>query len=308
MTRPRNKRSTVKAYGDAMGPLGFAMKGSVAKSVEALLVGQSRDMRDAFKCDVDGQTVEGYARIVKAPAAIDLSEDERSDISLITTGSVDRDREVVLASGGSFKAFLKNPVVTWAHDYRALPVGRAMFVQRQKSDNPNKDGWLAKTQYHVKPDGFTGDWFADAVWALVKAKSLNGKSIGFIPLEGRQPTPDDVKKRPDYAAVEWIISKWEGLEYAVAPIPANADALVTAVSKCRESGLVIPDEALEHVGLYVPGAPCSLVELLNTQDDDDETTEQADVNELAERARCTQSQARARSVQRIRLELLRGSR
>lgn len=241
-----------KAYGDAEGPFGFPLKSVLAKEADDALKEQSTEMYEAFSAEVDGSVVQGYLRLGKAPAAFELKEDERADVSLITTASLDRDFEVVLPGGGDMSAYRRSMVVTFAHDYKSLPVGRSLWLKRNKDSNPSLDGWLAKTKYASAPEGWTSEWFPDAVWHMVKNLYLKGKSIGLIPIEGRKPSEDDIKARPELSAAGWIVSKWKMLEYAVAPVQSNIDALVQGVSKCMADGIHFPEESIERLGLVMP--------------------------------------------------------
>lgn len=244
-------KSIKKYYGKAEGPLGFPMHDRTAQALDDLLKRQPKEIREQFRSVIGNQSVDGYCRVWKAPAATDLKPEERADVSLITTASVDRDLEVVLPQGGDLRQFRQNPVVTWAHNYHALPVGRAMWIQREKHDDPRKDGFSAKTQYTVRPEGWGGDWFADAVWSMVQSGELRGKSIGFLPMDGRVPKEEDLKARPELAKVRFIISKWVLLEFAVAPVPSNPDALVQAAAKCKQFGIALPQPMLDASGLTI---------------------------------------------------------
>lgn len=252
-----------KAYGDCTGPLGFPMASGVAKEVEQILKDLPDDCRE-IKTDVqmpDGsiQTVEGYGRALKVPSKVNLEKDERADISLITSDAVDRDREVMYPKGGNFKQFRKNPVVTFAHDYGSLPVGRSLWVKRVKPEGgKGADGWLAKTRYTSKPGDWPEAWFPDAVWHFVQTGDLPGKSIGFIPMEVRKPNEDEVKNRPELAEVSFVIPKWLALEYAVAPVQSNPEALVQNVAKAKSKGVTVPDQLLEAFGLYLCEEPETL--------------------------------------------------
>jgi len=115
-----------------------------------------------------------------------------------------------------------------------------------------KKGWLAKTQYTTKPDGWQGDWFPDAVWHMVKVGDLRGKSVGFIPTEMSPPDEKEIIKRPELAGVGMMIRQWKVLEYAVAPVQSNPDAMVVAVGKALDMGLVIPECIMAEAGIYVP--------------------------------------------------------
>src|ERR1700674_5541350 len=61
-----------------------------------------------------------YRRLAMEPSDFQLDVDSRSDISVITTESVDRDDEVVISAGAILEDYKRNPVVTWAHNYEAL--------------------------------------------------------------------------------------------------------------------------------------------------------------------------------------------
>jgi hypothetical protein len=228
-----------QAYGTAEGPFGFPMPDEIAKAVDALL-----------KTATPEAKAKGYQHCVKLASGMDFVDGERADISFITTETKDRDNEVVMAKGGDFSQFVKNANVTWCHQYDQLPIGRCMWLSLDKS--AALGGIKAKTQYHTKPDGWQSDWFADAVWHLVKQGALPGKSIGFMPLDCGSPRTEEVKAMPALAGVGCVHRKWVLLEYAVAPVQCNPDATVVAVSKAMAGGIAIPDMLLAELGMYVP--------------------------------------------------------
>lgn len=213
------------------GPLGFPMLDEDARELDDLLDKQP-----------DGSEWE-YRRAFQSKASTEIVTGERADISVITSDVLDRDREVVIPTGVNLGQFRKNPVVTFAHRYDDLPVGRAAWIRTDRAANTIR----AKTLYSTRPVEWQGDWFVDAVWHLVQAGDLRGKSIGFLPLEGRSPTPDDLKARPELADARFIFSKVLLLEYAIAPVQSNQEALVEVVSK----GLV-DKKTLAALGLEVP--------------------------------------------------------
>lgn len=242
----------VKQYGDCIGPLGFQMPSALAKAIERILKTQPADAKSAFRAEVNGESVEGYCRSFKSIQPIETNAGERSETSLVTTASLDRDFEVLDPKGAEWNQFKKNPVVTFAHDYRSLPVGRAAWVKRQSDKDPNKDGWLAKTVYASKPDGWSGDWTPDAIWHLIQSGFLGGKSIGFIPTRYREIEEADIKKRPELAAATWVIEKYVVIEYAVAPVQSNPDALVAEIGKMKTKGLVLTDDIMDACGIVIP--------------------------------------------------------
>jgi len=232
------KYNSTKAYGDCEGPFGFPMPSALAKEVEAIAKTLPKEIRDI-----------GYQkRVTIAPQ--DIAKGERADISLITSDAVDRDFEVMIPKGGDWSQFKRNPVVTFAHSYDQLPVGRALWVKPVKDDK--QAGWLAKTQYTERPEDWKDAWFPDAVWHFVKSGDLPGKSIGFLPMDGSPPEEKEIKARPELASVRFVIRKWLAFEYAAAPVQSNPDAIVVAVGKAKEAGLEIPSVIFEEMGLVIP--------------------------------------------------------
>jgi len=217
------------------GPLGFPMREESARELGELIKTLPKD------------SLHEYRRKSVTTKTLTTDEQDRTDKSFITTDSPDRDGEVVLPGGGDFTQFRKNPVVTFAHRYDELPIGRALWLKRDEQNG--RAGILAKTQYATKPkDWGSAPWLPSAVWALVQQGILKGKSIGFLPVEVRPPSKQELSARPDWANVRLIIAKWLLLEYAVAPVPSNPDALVQSIGK----GLAVPDSLLEAMGMMIP--------------------------------------------------------
>jgi len=149
----------------------------------------------------------------------------RTVVARISTTSIDRDGEVLLPSGIDLKDFRKNPVVLLNHDQGGLPVGRALSVKRQS------DGIIAEVQFAERPTGHPSsvEWIPDTIFNLFQQGILKAFSVGFIPLEMREPTDRDFKKFGD--DVRNVISKWSLLEFSVVNVPSNQDSLVLQVAK-----------------------------------------------------------------------------
>ena len=160
-------------------------------------------------------------------ATLTVNDGERSVVASITTNSLDRDGEVLIPQGCDATDFLKSPTVFFNHDYEK-PIGRCTDIRRE----PNS--LIAKTRFATKPEDHTGEWLPDTVLSLFQQGVLSGFSVGFVPIESRRPSKKDRTQFGD--RVVRVYSKWKLLEYSVAPLPANQDALVTAVSK----GLIEP--------------------------------------------------------------------
>jgi phage head maturation protease len=187
------------------GPFGLPFKEEIARQVEATLKAHPN---------------KGDA-ILKLSGSADVTvENDRMEVSKITTEAVDRDREVVVAKGIDLTAFQSNPVVLLNHDWQSLPLGKALWVKSHGA------GLTAKTQYAKRPAEHGGEWLPDSVYSLIKQDMLPGKSIGFIPLEARPPEKAEIAARPELKDVRRIIPKSILLEYSVVGVPSNPEALV----------------------------------------------------------------------------------
>jgi hypothetical protein len=231
-------------YGDSEGPLGFPMRSDAAKNVAQIIAGLPSDCKELI--------ADGPLRSVKLATAMDFSEGERADISFVTTDSVDRDGEVMMSKGGNWSEFTRNPIVTFAHKYDQLPVGRSLWLKHEERNG--RTGWLAKTAYIERPTDWpaAAPWTPDAIWHYVRNRFLPGKSIGFIPQLVHAPTTKEIEARPEMAKVRRIIDKWLVLEYAIAPVQSNPDALVMATAKARKEGMLISEALLADFGLIIP--------------------------------------------------------
>lgn len=138
---------------------------------------------------------------------IQVDDAARCMTFIISTGTVDRDGDVIDPKGWQFANYLKNPVVLFGHDYYGLPVAKT-------TDLSVVDGnVIAKTEFPAKG---TYD-FADTCYDMLKGGFLNATSVGFQPL-----LHEEAKDRKGYN-----ITKQELLEFSIVPIPSNPDALVS---------------------------------------------------------------------------------
>ena len=143
---------------------------------------------------------------------------ERSVLFTISKEVVDRDGDILRASGVDFSNYMKNPVFLSFHNSREFPLGKVtkFWVEgnevkaivyfptlEELSTDPNNASEKAK--------------LVDFTYHCYKTGMLNAVSVGFIP-------------------IEWIetdngydILKWELLEFSAVAVPANQDAIAEAV-------------------------------------------------------------------------------
>ena len=164
---------------------------------------------------------------------------ERSAIHIITSAHCDRDGEIILPKGISFKNYNANgKPVLWGHDYHSLPVGKNLWTKYDKATN----SIIAKTQF-AKHDK------AEQIYQHMKEFPLSC-SIGFIPKSSvdkfdfkKMDTKDWEISEEELNKASRVYIEAELLEYSIVPIPSNPQACQIAVAK----GLLSPDD-FESIG------------------------------------------------------------
>ena len=163
-----------------------------------------------------------------------ITEDlgDRSVQFTISKEVVDRDGDILRASGVDFTNYMKNPVFLSFHNSREFPLGKVekFWVEgntvkaivyfptiEELSSNPEQASEKAK--------------LVDFTYHCYKTGMLNAVSVGFIAkdLEPNKPTGG------------YIIKDWELLEFSAVAVPANQDAIAQAVKSFGEEGKNIVD-------------------------------------------------------------------
>ncbi len=212
----------------------------ITKRVSAKSIGLPKWAKDAMK---DHGLNEDEAQVIRkgiSPEDTKFKDGERSSVDYITTKAVDRDGDIVVPNGAILDHYRSNPVVLFGHDYKALPIGKSLWIKIDEK------GLISKTQYasaKANPK-------ADQIWNYRKEGFPMAKSIGFIPLEavGREDFDTlDLKalglEEKDLEGANTVFPKWLMLEYSDVPVPSNPEALELAISK----GIITMDEAKEAV-------------------------------------------------------------
>lgn len=162
-------------------------------------------------------------------------------VATITTDSVDRDGEVVVPGGMYSRDYERNPVLLYEHDPKQ-PIGKMLGMKRKERSIE------AEFALAPRPANHEGEWLPDTVASLMEFGALNTMSIGFMGTEARPATKADAEKYGP--GCKRVYGKWKLLEVSVVSVPANQDAIVTAVRK----GLVTA-AAVKGFGVTVPAAP-----------------------------------------------------
>ena len=138
--------------------------------------------------------------------------------AMISTEDVDRDGDIMKATGASISDYMKNPVVLFGHNYRdaTAVVGKALSIEKI-------DGQGIKARWQFADKETSED--ADLVRRLWAGGFLNATSIGFIPEEWEKRETDEGEELERGR----VYTEWELLEFSIVPVPANQSALRLAV-------------------------------------------------------------------------------
>jgi hypothetical protein len=150
----------------------------------------------------------------------------------ITCPTIDEDGDVILPRGADISRFKDSSCVFLVHQYSGTDVmGRCMGMTMQD------DGIIATTRFSPRPPSLPAEqeWLPDTILWLYNVGDIKGWSIGFSILDARNPTKQDREKYgPE---LQRVITRWRMLEYSVAPLPANGDALTLSVKGILSSRL-----------------------------------------------------------------------
>lgn len=159
---------------------------------------------------------------------------------VISTGTLDRDDDVIDSSGWDVENYKKNPVVLFGHDYRSLPVAKAMEIGVEDDALVAVDRFTPK---EIHPFGYM-------VYELVRGKFLRAASVGFKPT---LYVFNDEHKGYDF-------SEQELLEHSIVPVPSNPEALMAASAcgidmapmKSWAEKILDDDPEKDRVALWLP--------------------------------------------------------
>lgn len=145
-----------------------------------------------------------------------LKNDARPLTVVASDESVDRYGDVVRQDGWDLRAYRRNPVFLWAHDYTRTPIGRSDWV--------GVDGTrlLATVSFAPTP-------FAQEVETLYRQRYLRAVSVGFRARafafrKNAEGKPEGI----EYTAQELV-------EVSAVPVPANPQALARALDGAIEA-------------------------------------------------------------------------
>lgn len=164
---------------------------------------------------------------------------------LASDETVDRDNDIILASGWDTKNWLNTGALLYGHNYDSLPVGTAHGAE-VVGDKLYVYSKLAKKG--------TSEWH-DAIRSLIAQKILKGVSVGF---KATDFEPNSYGGR--------TFKKQELLELSLTPIPSNPNAklLVKDYSKEIQDKLVVQEKQEETQDVELAATFLELVKNLKS--------------------------------------------
>ena len=150
-----------------------------------------------------------------------------------TSEAVDRDGDIIRASGWDFKNYQKNPVILWGHDYSLPPLGAAFRIVKRRLDNNPIEFHIQFASKGINP-------FADMILELFNEKIMNASSVGFLPFEMSQVEQADIEDTLYANRPGTNFTKQELLELSMVSVPANPSAtqvVENAVKNLSRNGM-----------------------------------------------------------------------
>ena len=149
-----------------------------------------------------------------------ITEDlgDRSVQFTISKEVVDRDGDILRASGCDFTNYMKNPVFLSFHNSREFPLGKVTKFWVEGNSVKAIVYFPTLEELSTDPNNVSEKArLCDFAYCCYKTGMLNAVSVGFIPLEW-------IETENGYD-----ILKWELLEFSAVAVPANQDAIAQAV-------------------------------------------------------------------------------
>lgn len=149
--------------------------------------------------------------VARAVGAVDNS---RTVSFVLSTSAEDRAGDTIDQNGWMLDSYKANPVVLWAHNSSAPPIGRCSNL-RLTNRGLEADVTFATAEEYA---------FADTVFKLVKGRFINAGSVGFMAHKYSARYDD----KSNFQGISF--EQQELTEFSICPVPMNSEALCVARS------------------------------------------------------------------------------
>lgn len=175
------------------------------------------------------------------PAA-DIKTDARKMVAhvVVSTPTLDRERDVMVPKGCRTKSHQKNPIVLLNHQKNLPGIAKSMdpdgnYTVKVTDDEVRASNWFDQ-----------GSKMAVQAFRAVESGALGGISPGFLTVPN---AVHKIKANDGHAA--FMYTEWDLLEISHCPIGMNPDAVVLAIEKGFGGEALVP-ELKELLLPYVP--------------------------------------------------------
>jgi HK97 family phage prohead protease len=190
-------------------------------------VATHRIVRAAVPCSI---TRAGRDKVVR----VDGRDEEYDLVIHASTGRVARDGGIIPVSAWERRldAYLRNPVVLWAHQDSGpdgLPIGRAVKTELDKKAGVLRQ-WI---RFHRETP------LSQQVARLFEIGDLNAWSVGFRVHQEREPNEEErAQAQREGYEVRWVAEDAELFEVSAVPVPADiyATTVERSISRARRRG------------------------------------------------------------------------
>lgn len=187
-------------------------------------------------------------------------KEDRTIVAIGSTEDIDRAKEVIEINAWNIDNYLKNPVILLNHNPDSLPIGKALWVKKDKR------GLLFKIQ-------FADTTIGNEVYKLYKDGIMNTFSVGFKPKKATR-NMDGVR----------VFEDVELLELSCVTIPCNPNAVVLEKSYMNEIKKkdINSDELYETLKKYVGDIMKDFEKALNENETKDTELEETKTEDATE--------------------------
>jgi HK97 family phage prohead protease len=164
----------------------------------------------AFKAAVKSTDPHHMLGVTKDLTAATQMVGDRTLRFVISTEAVDRDDDVIKASGWQLENYKRNPVVMFNHLTDGFPIAKCTWIKQVGKELHARVEFAPANIPIVGPQ-------AEAVFQLCKSQFMSATSVGFKPLEWKWAEGD--KDGIVYETSEL-------LEFSIVSVPSNPFALI----------------------------------------------------------------------------------